>query len=177
MGTFPKDQALQGAWREEYRRRDEIREGKRKEYVSRLIASLPAKEPEARVISMNTLLDSSRRDGSDAPWLPALAASIVADFRSLPSNMRINLLLSRWNIIGSAAMLPLLREIYANPLEQQAAGDIAVRRIVSFRQGCVKGDIGAGIRIIGAGMDGPCASCTWRGWSPCRLRRRNRTCG
>jgi hypothetical protein len=28
---------------------------------------------------------------------------------------------------------------------------------VSFRQGCVKGDIGAGIRIIGAGMDGSCA--------------------
>jgi hypothetical protein len=40
------------------------------------------------------------------------------------------------------------------------------RPIVSFRQACVKGDIGAGIRIIGAVMDGPCA---WRGWSPCRL--------
>ena len=48
---------------------------------------------------------------------------------------------------------------------------------VSFRQGCVKGDIGAGIRIIRAGMGGPCAWCTWRGWSPCRLRRHNRTCG
>jgi hypothetical protein len=47
---------------------------------------------------------------------------------------------------------------------------------VSFRQGCVKRDIGAKIRIIGAGRDGLCAWRTWREWSPCRLRRRNRTC-
>ena len=32
---------------------------------------------------------------------------------------------------------------------------------VSFRQACVKSDIGAGIRIIGAGRDGFCA---WRTW-------------
>ena len=43
--------------------------------------------------------------------------------------MQTNLLLSRWNIIGSPAMLPILREISANPSEQQAARDIAVRRI------------------------------------------------
>jgi hypothetical protein len=101
----------------------------RKEYAARLIASLPSKEPQARVISLNTLLDSTNHDGGDASWLPPVAASIIADFRSLPSNMQTNLLLSRWNIIGSPAMLPVLREIYAYPLEQQAARDIAVRRI------------------------------------------------
>ncbi len=100
----------------------------RKEYAARLIASLPSKDPEARVISMNTLLDSDR-GGADSAWVPAVAASIVADFRSLPSNMQTNLLLSRWNIIGGPAMLPILREIYAYPLEQQAAREIAVRRI------------------------------------------------
>ena len=66
---------------------------------------------------------------ADSAWVPAVAASIVADFRSLPSNMQTNLLLSRWNIIGGPAMLPILREIYAYPLEQQAAREIAVRRI------------------------------------------------
>ena len=81
---------------------------------------------------MNTLLDSASRDGgsdANAPWLPPLAASIVADFRGLPTNMQTNLLLSRWNIVGSPALLPILREIYANPLEPQAARDMAVRRI------------------------------------------------
>ena len=104
----------------------------RNDYVARLIASLPSKDPDARVISMNTLLDSTGRDGGgdgNAAWLSPLAASIVADFRSLPANVQSNLLLSRWNIIGSPAMLPILREIYANPSEQQAARDIAVRRI------------------------------------------------
>ncbi len=105
----------------------------RKDYEARLMASLPSKEPEARVISMNTLLDSTRRaeggESNDAAWLPLVVASIVADFRSLPFPMQINLLVGRWNVIGGPAILPILREICADPLQQQAARDIAVRRI------------------------------------------------
>jgi hypothetical protein len=110
---------------------------KRKEYVARLIASLPAKEPEARVVSTTNLVDSAGRDGGDATWLPAVAASIVADFRSLPVRTQLNLLQGRWNIIAGPAMLPILREIYAPPRDAQAGiigepwalRDIAVRRI------------------------------------------------
>ena len=88
----------------------------RNEYAARLIASLPSKQIEARVISMNTLVDSASRYGrTDTTWLPPLAASIVADFRSLPPRMQGDLLVSRWNIIGGPAMLPVLREIYARP--------------------------------------------------------------
>jgi hypothetical protein len=101
----------------------------RKDYTARLIASLPSKEPAARVISMNTLLDSGGPDAADSAWIPAVAASIVADFHRLPSNLQINLIESRWNIIGGPAMLPLLREMYAYPLEPQGGRDIAVRRI------------------------------------------------
>jgi hypothetical protein len=116
---------------------NDVLQQKRKEYVARLIASLPAKEPEARVVSMTTLVDSAGRDGSDASWLPAVAASIVADFHSLPVRTQLNLLQGRWNIVGSPAMLPILREIYAPPRDAQAGiigepwalRDIAVRRI------------------------------------------------
>jgi HEAT repeat protein len=101
----------------------------RKEYVARLIASLPAKQPAARVISINTLLESARRDSSDTSWVAPLAASIVTDFRNLPLNLQTNLLLSRWSIIGNPAMLPILREISTDPLEPQGARNIAVRRI------------------------------------------------
>ena len=52
-----------------------------------------------------------------------------ADFHRLPSNLQINLIESRWNIIGGPAMLPLLREIYADPFEPHGGKDIAVRRI------------------------------------------------
>ena len=70
---------------------------KRTDYVARLIASLPAKQPEARVVSMNTLLDSFRLGSGDTSWLPVTAASLITDFRSLPSRIQENLLVSRWS--------------------------------------------------------------------------------
>lgn len=140
MGAYPRDPSLQAAWLKEQRRREEVLEGMRKIHVARLIASLPAKQPQARVISMSTLLDSAGSGGSDAPWLPALAASLIADFRHLPPNMQLQLLEGRWNIIGGPGMLPILHDIYAIPPDSQPAvtgeprvdprlRDIAVRRI------------------------------------------------
>jgi hypothetical protein len=96
-----------------------------------VIASLPAKQPEARAISMNTLLDAAR-GGDETPWLPALTASLIADFRSLPSRMQSNLLESRWSSLKSPAMLPVLREIYAHPAQPRVdppLQDTAVRRL------------------------------------------------
>jgi hypothetical protein len=101
----------------------------RDEYLARLAASLPSKDPEARVVSMNTLLDAARTNASSTAWLPAVAASLIADFRRLAPKTQIRLLETRWNIIGSPAMLPILREMYANPFEPGGGRDVAVRRI------------------------------------------------
>jgi len=101
----------------------------RNEYAARLIRSLPAKEPDARVVSTATLVDSADRDSrTNAAWLPAIAASIVADFRVLPSRMQLDLLQGRWYIIGGPAMLPILREIDALSQDLQLR-DAAVRHI------------------------------------------------
>jgi hypothetical protein len=132
MHSFPKDEALQGAWRDELRRRDDLRQRKRNEYTARLVASLPAKQAEARLASMNTLLDWAARSDGGTPWLPALTASLIADFRHLPPKTQSNLLAGRWNVIRSPAMLPILREICAHPPEQPVNADlqdIAVRRL------------------------------------------------
>ncbi len=132
MSPFPADAALQGAWRVESGRREAFREGKRKEYVAQLTASLPAKQPEARAVSSNTLIESASRNGGDTALTPSMASLLIADFPNLPERMQINLLESRLDIIRSPAMLPALREIYERtqePRPSPALADLAVRRI------------------------------------------------
>ena len=128
------DQPVWNRYLDTVSRLSELVEGtsKRKQYVDRLIAALPGKEPDALIVSMNTLLEVARRDGAATPWLPAVAASIVADFRSLPAQMQANLLVSRWDVIGSPGMLPVLREIAANPAAQAGARNIALQRILEL---------------------------------------------
>jgi hypothetical protein len=131
MSPFPTDPALQGAWRVESGRREAFREGKRKEYAARLIASLPGKQPEARVISIETI-DSAARNVGDPKVGPSMAASLIADFPNLPERMQINLLANRWDIMRTPSMLPALREIYERtqePRPSPALEDLAVRRI------------------------------------------------
>jgi hypothetical protein len=132
MSPFPADAALQGAWRDQAAHREAFREGKRKEYVARLITSLPAKQPEARVSSTIMLIESSSRNGAVAVLPPSIAALVIADFPNLPEGMQINLLESRWDIIRGQAMLRALRDIYARtqePRPSPALADLAVRRI------------------------------------------------
>lgn len=132
MSPFPADAALQGAWRGESGHREAFRERKRKEYVARLFASLPAKQPEARVISINTLLESSSRNGADAGLTPSMAGLLIADFPNLTERMQTSLLESRWDLIRSPAMLRALRDISARtqePRPSPALADLAVRRI------------------------------------------------
>ena len=99
---------------------------KRNEYVSRLIASLPAKQPEARIVSMDTLIDVARRD---------VATPVARSSRGL-AGRRLSNALARDAVrssrrplrIASPAMLPLLREIYAASPDPRLK-DVAARRI------------------------------------------------
>jgi hypothetical protein len=113
-------------------RRTDLFEKKRNEYVSRLITSLGAKLPQARAISLNALLDSASATGSKPPWLAGIAASLTADFRDLPVMTQRDLLESRWSTIGSPAMIPVLRDLYANPPSPRVdppIEDLALRRL------------------------------------------------
>ena len=93
----------------------------RNEYIARLIASLPAKQPEARAISVNTLLNS----GTDPTSLAPISALLIGDFPKLSPALQINLLENHWTLIRNSAILPILRELDADPAQQ----DIATRRI------------------------------------------------
>ena len=86
MPPYPKDASGQKAWQDESKRRADVREQKLKQYAERLIASLPAKQSEARAVSLNTLLSLATRDlhGAGAPFWWALSRLIG----SRPASLR-----------------------------------------------------------------------------------------
>ena len=59
-----------------------------------------------------------------------------------------------------ADLFHILRRRDGIAIEKSADQMDEIQYAVSFRQACVKVDIGAGIRIIGVGREGLCASCT-----------------
>jgi HEAT repeat protein len=118
MPPYPKDPAAQKEWQEESTRRATSVEQRRSQYATQLIASLPAKRAEARAVSLNTLLEMGTRNSAKAPWLPNVVASLMAEFRSLPVMTQSMLLEYRWNMLKGPAILPLLRDLLANPPQQ-----------------------------------------------------------
>jgi hypothetical protein len=138
MPPYPKEAAGQKAWQEESKRRLDVQERKRGEYAARLLASLPAKQPQARAVSLHTLLNSGTRGGPEPPWLPGVVASLIADFRNLPVMTQSTLLQYRWRVLKGPAMLPVLRELIANPPKPQYDPPIqstAVRRLYELSPG------------------------------------------
>lgn len=131
MPPYPKEAAGQKAWQEESKRRAEVREQKQNEYATRLVASLPAKQPEARAVSLNTLLDFGMRNGPEPPWLRSVVTSLIADFRSLPAMTQSMLLEFRWSALKGPAILPVLRDLVANPPQQfnPPIQSVALRRL------------------------------------------------
>jgi hypothetical protein len=117
MPTYPKDPVAQATWRKESERRASFRTQKQSEYIARLVAALPAKQPEARAISLQTLLNLGSQHG--------IAEALVADFRSLPATSQVSLLESRWDMLKGPALLPVLRDLLADRQTQ----DVALRRL------------------------------------------------
>jgi hypothetical protein len=129
---YPSDATAQKSWREEAERRADFQRRKGNEYAARLIASLPAKRPEARTACLTTLLDFGMQTSPEPPWVRSVAASLVADFRNLPVTTQSTLLQYRWSALKGPAILPALRELVARPPQQQNGVQIqsvALRRL------------------------------------------------
>ncbi len=138
MPPYPNDAAAQKLWQDESKRRAEGSDRRRRQYAERLMASLSAKQPEARAVSLDTLLSLGLRGGPQPSWLPTVAASLAGDFRRLPVTTQMTLLDYRWDVLKSPAMLPVLRELVANP--PRAAIDppiqsVALRRLYELSPG------------------------------------------
>jgi hypothetical protein len=122
---YPKDPEQQKQWQAESKARFALRQRKEQEYVARLIAALPSKEPAARAVSLYGLLAVGMRAGEKPLWLGDIAADLAGEFRELPAPIQMQLLESYWGSIRTPALLPALREL----LDSSQFRDIALRRI------------------------------------------------
>ena len=109
------DPAGQKAWQEESKRRADLLQRKVDEYASRLVAAVSSKQAEARAVSLDTLVNLGTRGGPEPSWFRGVVSSLIGDFRSVPPMMQRTLLDYRWSTIKSPAMLPVLRDLVANP--------------------------------------------------------------
>jgi hypothetical protein len=113
---LPTDGGISQAWQAESQRRAGLTTKKHDEFVTRLVAALPEKQPQARMTTSGELL---RLVPSHQP-LPAWTAGIVrymtANFRSLPYLIQTRLLVSGSPFIRhDEGGLPILRDLYADP--------------------------------------------------------------
>jgi hypothetical protein len=105
-------------------------------YLRQLVAAISQKQEDARATSLQTLLDfqASLKTSDLAQW-QNLLATMPDVFGHLPLDAQIRLLTYQWKPIASAAMLPVLREIFKqsdnkiDTYQQRERRSIALRRL------------------------------------------------
>lgn len=102
---------------------DAVAGQKRPEYAARLVKALPSKQPEARAVSFETLLNVNGQKLD-----PAMAELLVNDFARLSTARQRELLEYRWKFIRSPRLLKTLLDIW-NTADDAQLKNIAVRRI------------------------------------------------
>jgi hypothetical protein len=98
---------------EEYwqRRQEHFRELIKAE-VHEVLAALPQKTARARALTLEGVLMAS---GDDPALVQALRPDLVAVWGDLPAEIQRELIQFRWPIIADSEMLPILRQIVAQP--------------------------------------------------------------
>ncbi len=83
-----------------------------------LLAALDAKQGRALAVSMLTLLETP--ESLNAEQRARLSAKFPAVFASLPLDRQCEALESRWSLVRSPAILPVLLEAYRNPAKDDS---------------------------------------------------------
>jgi hypothetical protein len=115
------DEAEAKLWREEFRKRLDAQNDLLLAYARRLKDSLAGKMPEARALSLKTLLDvpgrvpPEKKTGEVAAWLGELPAELASIFPDLTPELQGRLLDPRWLKAAGAAAVPALRRLFENP--------------------------------------------------------------
>ena len=104
-------------------------------YLRQLVSVIAQKQEDARATSLQTLLDfQASLTPADLAQSQNLLATMPDVFGHLPLDAKIRLLSYQWKPIASAAMLPVLREIFnqadkTDTYQQRELRSIALRRL------------------------------------------------
>lgn len=109
-------------WKIEWDLRQGIQEELRLHYVRQLAMAIPQKQGQARATSLQTLLDfRSELNNSNTPQWSTLLTLMPEVFNQLSPEDQLRVLEYQWKPIASAAMLPVLREVFKYSYSPQQA--------------------------------------------------------
>ena len=110
---YPDDEQQLSEWQSQRDARRHIYDQLQLQYLRQLVLAIPQKQAQARAASLQTLLDyRSELNASDLSQWSALLALMPEVFNRLPPSEQLRLLTYQWRPIASAAMLPVLREVF-----------------------------------------------------------------
>lgn len=113
-------------WQIEWDRRQSIFDELQLQYVRQLAMATPQKQGQARATSLQTLLDSQwLLSPSEFSRWSTLVALMPEVFKQLPLKDQLRVLQYQWKPVASAAMLPVLRDVfrYSYPPDSDASDD------------------------------------------------------
>ena len=128
-------------WQIESERRRSLYNELRLQYVRQLAMTIPQKQRQARATSLQTLLGfRSELTTSEFSRWSNLLALMPEVFKQLPLKEQLRVLEDQWKPIASAAMLPVLREVFKysyspntdgsfNLFDQERLRSMALRRL------------------------------------------------
>ena len=113
-------------WKIEMDQRRSLYDELRLQYVRQLAMAIPQKQGQARATSLQTLLDfRSELNTSDFSRWSNLLALMPEVFNQLPWEEQLRVLEYQWKPIASAAMLPVLREVFKYSYPPNSDGPVS----------------------------------------------------
>ena len=115
------DEAGAKLWQEDFKKRLDAQNDLLLVYARRLNASLAGKTPEARALSIQTLLDvpgrvpPEKKTGEVAAWLEEMPEELAGIFPDLTPELQSRLLDPRGLKAAGAAAVPALKRLFENP--------------------------------------------------------------
>jgi hypothetical protein len=138
IGADPKwavpvfDPEHRDVWEDYWRRRQAHEHELAQTLVAATVSALPQKTGRARVLTVQTLAQSS--DLLNPATAAQMRKQLIASWRELPEHTQQELIQYRWQLIGGPEMLPILLDLVSGPAPlartmDAMARDAALRRI------------------------------------------------
>lgn len=131
LPPYPQEEDARQAHLAEAERRLYRTNAKQVEFAAALVRSLPNKRRDIRVLTLETLLAEADNRRDPPSWAPGVVDAVIADFRALPRESQENLLGQRWHLLREANILPLLLDLFTDPLPvERGSGSIAAAALL-----------------------------------------------